>query len=160
MFLACQGQYSSVSYRRWCSFVFLVMLLALGGCCVGLGSNSALKRTSSSRRLPWFVSLGPRRCFFQARKNRVWLSPVFKSKFCFWLAGVSILRFRIGTGLGSLFRLCCWLWVAGVWAWVLTRRSSGRLPAAAYLGSLASAHGGVYSMHVKNSVLFAPVFQK
>ena len=31
------------------------MLLASGDWCVGLGSNSVLKRTASSRRLPWFV---------------------------------------------------------------------------------------------------------
>ena len=49
----------------------------------------------------------------------------------------SILWFRIGAGVGSFFRLRCWLWVVGVWAWVLTLRSSGRLPAAAYLSSLA-----------------------
>ncbi len=47
-----------------------------------------------------------------------------------------------------------------MWAWVLTLRSSGRLAAAAYLGSLALAHGGAYSTSVKNPVLFAPVFPK
>ncbi|WP_460537232.1 hypothetical protein [Giesbergeria giesbergeri] len=24
--------------------------------------------------------------------------------------------FRIGTGVGSFFQLCCWLWVTAVWA--------------------------------------------
>ena len=31
-----------VSYWRWCRFIFPAMLLALGGCCVGLGSNPAV----------------------------------------------------------------------------------------------------------------------
>ena len=52
----CLRQLFLVSYWHWCSFVFPAMLLALGGCCVGMGSNLALKRTASSRRLPWFVS--------------------------------------------------------------------------------------------------------
>ena len=30
----------------------------------------------------------------------------------------------IGAGAGSFFRLRCWLWVAAVWAWVLTRQST------------------------------------
>ena len=31
---------------------------------------------------------------------------------------------RIGAGVSSFFQLCCWLWVAAVWAWVLTRQST------------------------------------
>ncbi|WP_460593405.1 hypothetical protein, partial [Giesbergeria sinuosa] len=58
-----------------------------------------------------------------------------KVDFAFGLL-VSVLWFRSGTGAGSFFRLCCWLWVAAVWASVLTRRSSGQLSAAAYLSSL------------------------
>ena len=38
------------------------------------------------------------------------------------------------------------------WPEKLTSRSSGQLPAAAYLGSLALAHGGAYSTPVKNPV--------
>ena len=53
-----------VSSWRWCRLIFPAMLLALGGCCVGLGSNLALKRTASSRRLPWFVSTTETHLYF------------------------------------------------------------------------------------------------
>ena len=39
----------------------------------------------------------------------------------FW---ASFCRCPIGAGAGSFFRLCCWLWLAAVWAWVLTRQST------------------------------------
>ena len=42
--------------------------------------------------------------------------------------------------------------MADVWALALTLRSSGRPPAAAYLSSLALAHGRAYSTPVKSPV--------
>ncbi|MFC4790435.1 hypothetical protein ACFO6X_15775, partial [Giesbergeria sinuosa] len=65
----------------------------------------------------------------------------------------------IGTGAGSFFPLCCWLWVAAVWAWVLTWRSSGQLSAAAYLSSLALAHHNAYFKAIKIQVLLSMVFK-
>ncbi len=46
------------------------------------------------------------------------------------------------------------------WPEKLTSRSSGQLPAAAYLGSLALAHGRAYSTPVKNPVFVVASFSK
>ena len=56
-------------------------------------------------------------------KIRFCLRQCYQSRFCLWFFA-RFFRCRIGTGAGSFFRLCCWLWVAAVWAWVLTRQST------------------------------------
>ena len=88
-------------------------------------------------RLTSPVSTCPRLCLFQSRKNPVFVvASFFEVSFPFgFVAG--FFWCRLGAGAGSFFRLCCWLWMPVAWAWVLTLRSSGRLPAAAYLDSLA-----------------------
>ena len=66
------------------------MLLALGGCCVGLGSNLALKRTAFSCRLPCTLALAHGGAYSTPVKN-----PVFVC------ASVSKVGFAFGFALGT-----------------------------------------------------------
>ena len=65
-----------VSYWHWCRFGFPAMLLALGGCCVGLVLTRQSTRTACSRRLLWFVS--PFIFFFMQARIYPGVSPFSK----------------------------------------------------------------------------------
>ena len=85
--------------------------------------NPSINRTLA-RRLSQPLALAHGGAYSTFVKNPVFVyASVAKLGFAF---GCSAWCFRcpIGAGVSSFFRLCCWLWVAAVWAWVLTRQST------------------------------------
>ena len=103
-----------MSYWGWCRFVFQVMLLTLGGCCVGLGSNAAVNADGFAAG--YFGSL--------ACEKPALFSPMFYSPAFIFSSGYSL-------GFGFL---------AGLRLLVL-RQFSAFLPAVRRLRGAALFHG-------------------
>ena len=124
---ASSYHFSSIASPPWrTAFSRFAPVVNLGLPVLASGSNCAVKPTRL-RRAAYFRSLAlahGRACSTSVRDSVFVCASVSKVGFTFGFVA-QFFRCRIGAGVGSFFRLCCWLCVvAVVWAWVLTRQST------------------------------------